>query len=115
MEEFTKTIHSFLFGPDDVFGGSQYLFDTSKDGGYLKIYGNGTELLPALTETQFHRLVGIWFICEYVKDIWKREAEGAISEALERRWMIFFAVGESIAAGLCAPRARLRSRPRTVF
>jgi hypothetical protein len=96
MEEFTKTIHSFLFGPDDVFGGSQYLFDTSKDGGYLKIYGNGTELLPALTETQFHRLVGIWFICEYVKDVWKREGEAAVSEALERRWMVFFAVGESI-------------------
>ncbi|MGA2200819.1 MAG: AIPR family protein [Terriglobales bacterium] len=96
MEDFTKTAHSFLSGPDDVFGGSQYLFDTSKDGGYLKIYGNGTELLPALTETQFNRLVGIWFICEYVKDIWERESGAAASEALERRWMVFFAVGESM-------------------
>jgi AIPR protein len=96
MEEFTKTIHSFLLGPDDVFGGSQYLFDTSKDGGYLKVYGNGIELLPALTETQFKRLTGIWFICEYVKDLWKREGGVVISEALERRWMVFFAVGESM-------------------
>jgi hypothetical protein len=96
MEEFTKATHSFLFGPDDVFGGSQYLFDTSKDGGYLKIYGNGAELLPALTEGQFHRLVGIWFICEYVRDIWKREVDATPSEALERRWMVFFAVGESM-------------------
>jgi AIPR protein len=96
MEEFTKAIHSFLFGPDDVFGGSQYLFDTSRDGGYFKIYGNGAELLPALTEAQFHRLAGIWFICEYVRDIWKREVDTTPSEALERRWMVFFAVGESM-------------------
>jgi hypothetical protein len=96
MEEFTKTVHSFLFGPVDVFGGSQYLFDTSKDGGYLKIYGNGAELLPALSEAQFRRLVGAWFICEYAKDIWRREADAVPSEALERRWMVFFAVGESM-------------------
>ncbi len=96
MEEFTKTTHSFLFGPDDMFGGSQYLFDVSKDGGYLKIYGNGTELLPALTEIQFSRLAGIWFVCEYVKDFWKQEGGAAISEALERRWMVFFAVGDSM-------------------
>jgi hypothetical protein len=96
MEEFTKTVHSFLFGPDDVFGGSQYLFDTSKDGGYLKIYGSGVDLLPSLTESQFHRLAGTWFICEYAKEIWEQEAETAVSEALERRWMVFFGVGEAM-------------------
>ncbi len=96
MEEFTKTVHSFLFGPDDVFGGSQYLFDTSKDGGYLKIYGSGNELLPALTEQQFHRLAGIWLICEYAREVWKRDVEATPSEALERRWMVFFGIGESM-------------------
>lgn len=96
MEEFTKTVHSFLFGPDDVFGGSQYLFDTSKDGGYLRIYGNGAEILPALTEAQFQKLAGIWFICEYVRDLWKHEVESSPADALERRWMVFFAVGESM-------------------
>lgn len=96
MEEFTKTIHAFMFGPDDVYGGAQYLFDTSKDGGYLKIYGQGAELLPALTEAQFLRLLGIWFVCEYTRDRWKHDVETAPSEALERRWMVFFAVGESL-------------------
>lgn len=96
MEEFTKSVHSFLFGPDDVFGGSQYLFDTSKDGGYLKIYGDGVDLLPSLTESQFSHLAGAWFTCEYAKDLWQQEAETAPSEALERRWMVFFAVGESM-------------------
>jgi len=33
MEDFTKTVHAFEFGPDDVFGGTQYLFDTAKEGG----------------------------------------------------------------------------------
>lgn len=94
MEKFTKTVHSFLHGPDDVYGGSQYLFDTSKEGGYFKIYGDGRDLLPALSEAQFNRLVGIWFACEYVKQIWEREVHTPSSEALERRWMVFFGVGE---------------------
>jgi hypothetical protein len=96
MEEFTKAIHAYLFGPDDVFGGSQYLFDASKEGGYLKLYGSGGEILPALTDAQFRRLLGVWFICEYVRDIWKQEITVSPSEALERRWMVFFAVGESM-------------------
>jgi AIPR protein len=96
MEEFTKTIHAFLLGPDDVFGGAQYLFDTSKDGGYLKLFGDGGDLLPVLSDAQFKRYAGIWFLCEFARDVWRKETDSNSSEALERRWMVFYALGESI-------------------
>src|SRR5687767_13247883 len=52
MEEFVKTVFSFQYGPDDVFGGSGYLFDISKEGGYVRLFGNDGEVPPSLTEHQ---------------------------------------------------------------
>ena len=40
MEEFTKTIYSFLFGPPDMYGGTKHLFDPSRDGGYFRLFGD---------------------------------------------------------------------------
>ena len=93
MEEFIKTVFAFNYGPDDVYGGTQFLFDTTKAGGYLKLFGADGELLPALSNDVFTEYAGTWFACEYIREIWSREPE---SEALERRWMVFFAVGEAI-------------------
>jgi hypothetical protein len=95
MEEFTKTAFAFLFGPDDVYGGSQYIFDTSKAGGYVKLFGRDGEIQPALSNDQFRVYAGVWFICEYVKDLWRNESEARPAEALERRWMVYYGVGES--------------------
>ena len=81
------------YGPDDVYGGTQYLFDTSKSGGYMKLFGGDGDLLPALSNNLFAQYAGAWFACEYIREVWKREPE---PEALERRWMAFFAVGEAI-------------------
>lgn len=101
MEEFVKTIFSFMFGPDDVFGGTSYVFDPSKEGGYMKLFGDGVEISPGLSDPKFRYYVGVWFACEYVKDIWKAEREKTqqdpvAANAYERRWMLFFAVGSSI-------------------
>ena len=38
----------------------------------------------------------MWFICEYARELWRQENDSNPSEALERRWMLFYAVGESI-------------------
>jgi hypothetical protein len=93
MEDFIKTIFAFTHGPDDVYGGTQYLFDTSKTGGYMKLFGSDGAVLPVLSQDDFNTYAGIWFLCEYVKEVWGKEPE---SEALERRWMVFFAIGESL-------------------
>jgi hypothetical protein len=39
MEDFAKTIHAFRYGPDDMCGGTRYLFDDSSKGGYVKVFG----------------------------------------------------------------------------
>ena len=41
LEDFAKTLHAFNYGPDDVAGGTKFLFDTSaKTGGYRKVFGD---------------------------------------------------------------------------
>jgi hypothetical protein len=96
MEDFAKTVHSFIFGPDDMSGGTKYLFDTSAKGGYIKVFG---EPVSKLSEDRFEYLAGIYFLCHQVESLWKerREAEGEegpSSPALERRWIVFYTIGE---------------------
>jgi hypothetical protein len=96
MEEFTKTVFSFLWGPPDVFGGTGYLFDPGKDGGYTKLFGDTDgEIKMKLTTEEFSRFAGIWFACEYGRILWRRSAKED-SGALERRWLYYYALGEAI-------------------
>lgn len=108
MEEFAKTIFSFRFGPPDMFGGTSHLFDTTQAGGYLKLFGTEGELWSAVTDEQFCSLAGVWFICEKVRELLKDEKNGLIDNAgeeeeialvrhaLERRWLLYYTVGEII-------------------
>lgn len=99
MEEFIKTIHSFLHGPPDCFGGNGYMFDTGNTGGYFKLFKDGTQ---SLDPSEFRRLAGVWILCEavhnytknYKKDIQKSPDLALAKNALERRWLVFAAVGE---------------------
>ena len=75
MEEFTKTIYSFRFGPPDMHGGTKHLFDPSRDqGGYFQLFGDreSGEIHTKLTAEQFQIFVGTWFLCEYAKAGWKQ-------------------------------------------
>jgi hypothetical protein len=72
MEDFTKTVFAFLFGPDDVYGGAQHIFDTGKTGGYAKLFAVDGEIQPALSIDQFRLYAGCWFVCEYVRDLCER-------------------------------------------
>lgn len=106
MEEFVKTIFAFRFGPSDMFGGTAHVFDSGKDGGYLKLFATENEIWTTVTDEQFNGLAGTWFLCERVRQILKEEKEKLlqvaqeeaektiIKSALERRWLVFFTVGE---------------------
>lgn len=96
MEEFVKTLYAFLFGPDDVFGGTGHVFDARKEGGYAKLFGTDGELLPALTNEMFEGYAGIWFVCSYARQLWKDQASKTKDPAFERRWMFYYALGESL-------------------
>lgn len=97
MEDFTKTLYAFLYGPDDVYGGTGHVFDATKEGGYVKLFGSHGQLVPSLSNDSFELYAGIWFLCTYAKDLWREEAEKK-DPAHERRWMFYFALGEALRA-----------------
>ena len=96
LEELIKTVHAFRYGPDDMHGGSAYLFNTDKSGGYFKLFGDGVEIKTALTTDEFHDIAAVWFLCEEVRKLWKARPIELQIPALERRWLVFWAVGESL-------------------
>lgn len=96
MEEFVKTLYAFIFGPDDMFGGTGHVFDATQGGGYAKLFGDNGEILPALTNETFARYAGIWFVCAETRELWRTKSRESKDPALERRWMFFYALGESL-------------------
>lgn len=98
MENFARTVFSFQFGPDDVYGGTRYLFDAEKEGGYRRVFGeDGPD--TEVKQAEFLRLAGIWFVCYSAKDALSRikaEHKNQMDEklAIERKWMVFYALGE---------------------
>jgi hypothetical protein len=96
MEDLAKAIHAFRHGPDDIYGGTKYLFDISAKGGYGKVFG---EPVSNMKNEDFKLLAGTYFLCEEINALWRerREAdndEGKNSPGLERRWVIYYAVGQ---------------------
>jgi AIPR protein len=96
MEDFAKTIYAFRYGPDDMQGGTRYLFDVSQKGGYTKVFG---EPVSNLDDDQFKLLAGTYFFCDEIHSLWKKKREhdnneGRTSPGLERRWIIYYAVGK---------------------
>jgi hypothetical protein len=96
MEDLAKTVYAFRFGPDDMSGGTRYLFDVSAKGGYTRVFG---EPISQMKDDEFKLLAGTYFLCDEVHSNWreKREAdneEGKNSPGLERRWVVYYAVGE---------------------
>lgn len=96
MEDFIKTVFSFQLGPDDVYGGTSYIYDASEEGGYTKLFGDGVEILPSLSVELFELYAGTWFCCKEGEKHLKRSSKEDPHNALERRWMFFFALGESL-------------------
>jgi hypothetical protein len=97
LEELAKTVHAFRFGPDDVWGGTKYMFEIGPKGGYEKVFGPP---VGHLNEAEFRLLAGTYFACEEIRNLWeedKRKSQGndeALQPAIERRWMVYFTVGE---------------------
>jgi len=97
LEELTKAVYAFKFGPDDMWGGTGKLFDASAAGLYTNIFENPDS---PLTESEFNLIVGTFFACDYVKKQWEenrtalREKKLTMHPALERKGLVYYAVGE---------------------
>ncbi len=97
LEELTKSVYAFHYGPDDMFGGTSRLFDASPTGLYTQVFKNPDS---TLTADEFTLIAGVYFACAYLKDSWeeKRKAlrlkKETMHPSLERKGLIYFAVGE---------------------
>lgn len=92
MEELAKAVYSFNYGPDDMYGGTKYLFDLSNKGGYSKVFGDAGVQMAI---ERFELIAGTYFLCHEIEQQWRacRETD-TTSMALERRWLVYFTVGE---------------------
>jgi hypothetical protein len=102
MDDFCRAVYAYQFGPTDCFGGQAHLYDTSKDGGYVKLFGKDLE---AMSQSEFERLFGIWLLTSHVSDLLRREIppsdqadelDKVRANALERKYLVLFALGEVI-------------------
>ncbi len=97
LEELTKAVFAFRFGPDDMWGGTSKLFDASATGLYTKVFERPES---PLTESEFSLIAGTFLACDYVKGLWEeyrktlRAKQGTMHPALERKGLIYYAVGE---------------------
>jgi hypothetical protein len=112
LEEFAKAVHAFRYGPDDIWGGTRYLFDISAKGGYPKVFG---EPVSNLSDEDFRLLAGTFFICDRIRETWEatreslREQKTPLHPSLERRWMIYFVVAELLRIAYAKAPAELDS------
>jgi|SRR5271165_3244329 len=97
LEELTKGVYAFRFGPDDMAGGSSKMFDSTSAGLYTQVFEHPDS---PLTEAAFSLIAGTYFACSHVKSLWEAERKVLRSQgktmhrALERKGLIYFAVGE---------------------
>jgi hypothetical protein len=97
LEDLTKALYAFRYGPDDMFGGTGKLFDISSSGLYTKIFKAPDE---PLADSEFNLTAGTFLACSFVKGLWEetrkelRLKKEAMHPALERKGLIYFAIGE---------------------
>jgi len=97
LEELTKALFAFRFGPDDMWGGTGKLFDASATGLYTKVFDNPDS---PLTESEFNLITGTFLACDHVKRLWEehrkslRSKQTTLHPALERKGLVYYAVGE---------------------
>ena len=68
LEELTKTVFAFRFGPDDMAGGTSKMFDATAEGLYTKVFEHPES---ALSEQDFNLITGTFLACAYVKTLWE--------------------------------------------
>lgn len=80
-----------------MWGGTSRLFDASATGLYIQVFNDPDS---RLTEQEFSLLAGTFFACDFVKGLWEEERKSlrmnklTMHPALERKNLIYFAIGE---------------------
>jgi hypothetical protein len=93
LEEFAKTIFSFLVDPISFSGSTSLLFD--EEGAYRIVFGDGTQVWDTMPMDEFKLRSAIWWLSgqftEALKELKSRTTDEIAKTALERKWVLLFA------------------------
>lgn len=94
LEEFAKTIYSFLANPVSFSGATSFLFDDSASGGYKEVFGDGSDIWDIMPGDEFRLRSALWWIGQEFSDRFSalRAEEVGVDKraARERKWMLFY-------------------------
>jgi AIPR protein len=103
LEEYAKSVYTFLYDYVPFSGSTSFLFDDEATGGYNKVFGDGKLVWDEMPENEFRLRAAISWIAQevttYLRNTRSSEPDPDARAALERKWPLIFAV--SVVARYC--------------
>jgi hypothetical protein len=93
IDDFAKSVYSFLYDPIKFSTGSAFFFTPGKDKGYFRVFGNGEALFePPMAEEEFRVRSAVWWLAkEFSAAMRDDKKSGQYGAALERKHFVLFA------------------------
>lgn len=92
LEEFAKSVYAFLHDPTEFTGSSSFLFDDSKTGGYVKVFGDDTAVWERMPEDEFQARAAMYWIAQefggHLRNARELEKDPDARASLERKWLL---------------------------
>ena len=96
LEEFAKSVYAFLYDPTAFSGATAFLFNDDSNGGYNLIFGDGETKWEKMPENEFRLRAAIYWLArefgDHLRQDRAEESDPDSKAALERKWMLIFAV-----------------------
>jgi hypothetical protein len=97
LEEFAKSVYAFLGDPTSFTGATAFLFnDDPVEGGYNLIFGDGVTKWEKMPENEFRLRAAIYWLAQelgsHMREDRDKEPDVDTKAALERKWMLLFAI-----------------------
>lgn len=94
LEEFAKVCYSFLADPVKFSGSTLYLYNTEPSGGYVHVFGDGSEVWEIMPMNEFRLRAAIWWMAEAFAEQLKLDkastSDSTVIGALERKWFLIY-------------------------
>ena len=117
LEEFAKSVYAFLYDPTSFSGSSSFLFNTDKDGGYVRVFGDGSIIWEKMPDDEFKLRAGIYWLAQEfaqrLRNIRDKEEDSDSRAALERKWLLIYA--SSIIFKSCYPNDDWTNQIRKLY
>ena len=93
IDDFAKSVYSFLYDPIKFSSGSAFFFTPGKDKGYYRVFGDGESVFEApMKESEFKLRSAIWWLAkEFASAMKEDKKSGSYGAALERKHFVLYA------------------------